>query len=112
MQTRIALLRVEKRISQKKLAEKLNISREKVKFWELGGRHIKDDDIVMLCDFFDVSADYLLGLADTRKTVGDLAVTAKYTGLSEDALEAIAAIKDKGKLERLLLTLQSSEVIS
>lgn len=60
--TRIGRLRG--RSSQADVAAALGVSRETVKFWESGERHIKEADIVNLAQYFRCSADYLLGLSD------------------------------------------------
>lgn len=58
----IRLLRKEKALTQKDLGEVFNVSRDSVSLWELGKCM---PDIIMLkriAEFFDVSADYILGL--------------------------------------------------
>lgn len=62
--TRIETLRTHNNISQQSLADTLGVKRETVKFWESGDRHIKEDDIIRIARYFNVPADYLLGLTD------------------------------------------------
>jgi transcriptional regulator with XRE-family HTH domain len=40
--------------------------------YELGKAQPRPDVLVALCKYFDVSADYLLGLSDIRHTAVDL----------------------------------------
>jgi transcriptional regulator with XRE-family HTH domain len=40
-----------------------------------------------LAEFYDVSAEYLLGLSDVKTAVPDLRAMCEYTGLSEEALQ-------------------------
>ena len=56
----IALLRNEKKMSQKKLAAELNISNGLVGLWESGKRIPSLDMLVSIADYFQVSIDYLL----------------------------------------------------
>ena len=61
---RIKKLRCEKipMITQRDLANALGITQRKVSFMETGTTEPSLGDIVALCTFFGVSADYLLGL--------------------------------------------------
>lgn len=50
--------------------------------------------IVYLAKFFDVSADYLMGISEDPCTVEDIKPIIKYTGLSCDALEFVKSNSD------------------
>ena len=53
-------LRLEKNISQK-LADAIGVSQKAIDFWERGVNEPKASYIVKLADYFEVSADYILG---------------------------------------------------
>lgn len=55
-------LRTERNISQKQLASMLNYSRETVVAWERGRKLPSYDAIIGICQYFDISSDWLLGL--------------------------------------------------
>ncbi len=57
-------LRLERELSQRGLAKILKISSTSIHRWEKGTRLPNIEELVMLAKFFDVSADYLLGLSD------------------------------------------------
>ena len=57
---KIAFLRKKNGWSQEELAEKLDISRQSVSKWELGGSIPDLDKIIKLSELFDVTTDYLL----------------------------------------------------
>ena len=61
---RIKELRTEKKLTQSQLATHINFGHAIVGFWESGKRKPAADAIIALCKFFNVSADYLLGLSD------------------------------------------------
>ena len=61
---RLKELRVEKDLSQRGLAQLLNLSYSAIKQWESETRTLNAEAIVVIAKFFDVSADYLLGLSD------------------------------------------------
>lgn len=60
IETRIRELRAEKNLSQLGLAKHIGVSQKAIDYWERGINEPKASYIVALCDFFDVSADYLL----------------------------------------------------
>ncbi len=57
-------LRLDKGLSQTKLAEMIGVSQKAIDYWERGINEPKAGYIVKLADCFDVSCDYLLGRAD------------------------------------------------
>lgn len=57
---RIKELRNEKNVSQKKLADKLSVSRSTVAMWETGASQPDTNMLLQLAEFFNVSVDYLL----------------------------------------------------
>lgn len=57
---KIQTLRKQKGLSQEQLAESLGVSRQAVSKWE-ADQSIPDlDKVVAICDYFDVSSDYIL----------------------------------------------------
>lgn len=54
-------LREQLGISQQKLAERLGVSQATVGMWECGKRDPSFATLQAICDFFGVSADFLLG---------------------------------------------------
>lgn len=61
---RLKDLRLTENLSQRKLAELTNLSPSAIKQWENESRVPNAEAVVVLAKFFDVSADYLLGLED------------------------------------------------
>lgn len=61
---RLRELRCEKGLTQKQLAEKLNISQKSLNKYEGESLDLSTELIVRICRYFQVSADYLLGLDD------------------------------------------------
>ena len=62
--SRIMELRERRGLNQKELAENLKINRSVLNRIENGTRPVRDDELKIFADYFDVSADYLLGLSD------------------------------------------------
>ena len=61
---RLKELRIEKGLSQKELSELTGIPQATIARYELGKTEPIASTIVTLCDFFGVSADYLIGRQD------------------------------------------------
>ena len=59
---RVYELRIKQGMSQRQLAKAVNISRDSIRDWELQKSSPSANAISLLAEFFDVPADYLLGL--------------------------------------------------
>ncbi len=69
---RIKALRVEKKMSQKELAELLGVSPSTIGMYEQGRRNPDGNKIVKLCEVFSVSSDSLLGVSELPKDTTDI----------------------------------------
>ena len=61
---RLKLLRIENNLSQIELAKALTITQRRVSYLEQGQTEPDLELLNKLCDFFDVSADFILGRKD------------------------------------------------
>lgn len=61
---RLKKLRQDNKLNQRQLAKEIQVSQVAICLWERGERTPDIISLAKLCDFFDVSADYLLGRAD------------------------------------------------
>lgn len=59
--SRIRKLRTDKGLSLDKLATELNINKSRIGMWENNGTVPRDDVLIELSKYFNVSIDYLLG---------------------------------------------------
>jgi len=64
--TRIRDLREDRDLTQKEVAKVINKSQQGYSHIEEGRAELKIDDLVKLCKFYRVSADYIIGLTDER----------------------------------------------
>ena len=64
---RIKILRAEKNITQKHLAEIVGVSEVSLQRFEYGAARPSLDTLIALADYFDVSLDYLVGRSDEPK---------------------------------------------
>lgn len=61
---RMRNLREDRNLTQKQLGEVINKSQQGYSHIEEGRAELKIDDLVRLCRFYGVSADYLIGLSE------------------------------------------------
>lgn len=64
---RLKKLRLEKKITQSQLAEKINVTNVSISGYESGNRSPDTDTLQSLADYFEVSTDYLLGRSNHPK---------------------------------------------
>ena len=64
---RLKELRIKKGDTQKVLANYLEITFFAYQKYEYGSREPSFEILIKLCKYFDVSADYLLGLSDIKE---------------------------------------------
>lgn len=61
---RIRELRIEKGLTQTQLAEQLGLTQKSVSKYELEQLDLSTELVIKISRFFEVSADYLLGMSD------------------------------------------------
>ena len=76
-------LREQVGFSQTQLANELGISRGSISHYENGERQPDVDVLVWLCKYFNVSADYLIGLSDVATLNTDMQAVCDYIGLDD-----------------------------
>ena len=65
---RLRNIREDRDLTQAELGKILNKSQQGYNHIEAGRAELKIDDLVKLCKFYNLSADYLIGLTDKKKT--------------------------------------------
>lgn len=82
---RVRELRLAKSLSQEQLAEKIGLTKQAISQYERGERNPSMTVLDALCDFFNVSSDYLLGKDS---------VTLRFVGKDEiDKLESKSCVR-------------------
>lgn len=62
---RLKELRLENKMSQKALANLLNVDQTTIKCWEKGNNETDFTTLIKISNIFEVSVDYLIGKTDT-----------------------------------------------
>lgn len=99
---RLKRLRKEKKLTQKELGEKINVSKVSVSGYESGERTPDTDNLRRLADFFDVTSDYLLGRSDDPRLTEtqQKQVDEEYKEIME-ILDSLPEEKKKEKIEQI-----------
>ena len=95
---KIRELRRKNKLSQKELANKLNVSNGAIAMWETGKREPNSNTLYKLANIFSVSIDYLIGNELYNKPAGE------FYQLTDKQKELIPYIKnlDDGACMRVL----------
>lgn len=64
---RIRALREDNELKQEDIAQKLNTNQKRISRLELNLSQPTVNDIIEYCKIFNVSADYILGISDSKK---------------------------------------------
>lgn len=109
---RIKLLREEKNVYQKDLAQLLGVSVPAINYYENEKRAMDTDTAMKLADYFGVSVDYLLGKSDIRNPEKvdikdiDMGFATGYKGLTaanketlRNIMEGLLAKQEQDKTE-------------
>ena len=110
---RIKHLRISKKLTQDEVAHALNVKRETVTRWETGARDIKTEITILLSKYFNVSADYLLGLTENTSTnISEIGIS-NQTGFSTSTVENILDLPIKLKiiLDKIINELLKSDLL-
>ena len=86
MGEKLKSLRVENKLTQKQIAERIGLAISAVSSYEAGTRYPSYESLVKLSRIFHVSTDYLLGVTLTRNI--------DVTGLNDNEIETIAHLVD------------------
>ena len=94
----LSALRREKKLSQREIARNLGVSQALLSHYENDAREPKVEFIIKACDYYAVSADYLLGRTDERNTVSCRVIES----LSSVVNELVTIKENEAKLIRKL----------
>lgn len=113
---RINTLLTTRNVRQKDLADAVGVMKNTVSYWVHGQRTPNSKQLVGIAKFFNVSIDYLLGLAEEPTTDKDLSFVCEYTGLNQNAILILRMLSmaDKSKIHLLNRIIESeyNEVFS
>ncbi len=86
MGDKLKALRIDKKMTQKQVADRIGLAISAVSSYESGSRYPSYDVLLKLARIFHVSTDYLLGITETRNI--------DATGLNDDEINMISQLVD------------------
>lgn len=86
MGEKLKSLRIEKKLTQKQVADRIGLAISAVSSYESGTRYPSYDVLVKLARIFHVSTDYLLGMTDKRNI--------DVTRLNDNEIELVSQLVD------------------
>lgn len=98
---RIRELRKNKSLSQEQLADKLGVTKQAVSQMERGARKPSVTMLEALCDFFNVSTDYLLGKEDVTIRIVDGDGIRKLDSVNSEINRIAKIIRDNPTMHNL-----------
>ena len=90
----ITALRKKQNKKRQEVADDLGISRSSLEYYEKNKRKPDIEVLTKIADYYNVSADYLLGRTNAETTDKDLRFICEYTGLSENAITTLSELHD------------------
>ena len=116
---RINTLLAERNITQKELANYLDVKPNIISYFCSGARTPNIEQLIMISKYFNVPADYLLGLTNSQSNDSGIKAAVDVTGLTEDAVNDLISYNktDIGKeylelLSMLLVYGETKELLS
>ena len=99
--SRLKTLRLEKRLSQKQIAEAFGTSVNCVSQYENDKRFPDEKMLVQLCQYYDISSDYLLGLSNTKRHLNTYKQIQdkKLNSEQEELIEKLICMMNEGSKE-------------
>ncbi|HEN0128854.1 TPA: helix-turn-helix domain-containing protein [Streptococcus agalactiae] len=100
---RLKKLRLEAGLTQKELANKLNITQQTYAQWESGRSKPRSKTLELFANFFNVSTDYLIGNTDTKDEEIQILLRGTLEGLNDEEkkqfeIEFKEFLKERDKL--------------
>ena len=86
---RINTLLAKRNVKQKELAKMIGVPDNTISYFCSGKRIPNTQQIKCIADYFDVSADYLLGISSSPTKNKDIKEICDFTGLSEKAVQKL-----------------------
>lgn len=85
---KLKTLREQNNLTQRSLAEKINVTHGAIGNWEMGKRDPDISTLVKIADYFGVSIDYLVGHSSEPYAVSTPTPSDEYTNAEKRVIEA------------------------
>ena len=107
--SRLRSLLEEKNISKQKLADEIGVSRQAISQYCDGSTVPNADKLLKIAEYFNVSLDYLVGKTEAKTDNKDVQFICDYTGLTDEAVNALHRLVHYLNVEREDLALTDEQ---
>ncbi len=104
---RLIVLREQNGMTRQQLADVLGISRASLEYYEKGQRTPDINMLYRLSEYFNISADYMLGRTQREGKTNTINEASKYTGLSVQAINKLHKCNEQAKKQEKKETTKS-----
>lgn len=105
---RLKCLRIQRCLSLNQLAKDIGVTAQSLSLYENSKRTINIDLLNDIAKYFNVSADYLIGLSDTQSLDTDMQAVCDYIGIDDVGVGIVKDAATKGK--NVLLMINNGKV--
>lgn len=105
---RLKDLRIQRGLSLNQLAKDISVTAQSLSLYENSKRTINIDLLNDIAKYFNVSADYLIGLSDTQSLDTDMQAVCGYIGLDDVSVGIVKNAATNGK--NVLLMINNGKV--
>lgn len=110
---RLNTLMKNKNITQSTLADVLGVSRQAVSTYTKGDISPDFEKLKKICEFFDVSTDYMLGISNAESIIAEERFCSEFTGLNTNSIRLLNSISEqKTEKEKILQSLLNNILVN
>ena len=109
---RLRFLMKEHSTKQTDLAEYLGLTRQAISKYADGSALPNIENLQKICNFFEVSSDYMLGLSNSESLVEKERFCSDFTGLNSNSLTVLNSISKQKTEERVLIDLLNNILLN
>ena len=100
---RLRLLMTEHSTKQTDLAEHLGLTRQAISKYADGSVLPNIENLQKICEFFNVSSDYMIGLSNSESVVDEERYCSDFTGLNTNSIKVLNSISNHDTEEEKIL---------
>lgn len=93
--TRINTALADRKITQKELADYLEVKPNVISYFCSGERTPNTEQIIMIAEYLNISTDYLLGRTKSQSIKDKMRAAVDVTGLSDEAINKLVSLKQE-----------------
>lgn len=110
---RLRFLMKQHSVKQIDLAEHLGLTRQAISKYADGSASPNIENLQIICKFFNVSSDYMIGLSNAESIVAEERLCSEFTGLDTNSVKVLNSLsRKKTEEEKIMIRLLNNILIS